>query len=105
MTYFKEINKGKGPKRLIIGGVHGHEGNTTIKAVSQISEDDVKNGTLHIYNFEESPYISTLDRHYYTSKRGREIVSIIKDLKPEMYVELHCYNSNSFQKLTDMNRR
>ncbi|MGZ7067818.1 MAG: DUF2119 domain-containing protein [Methanobacterium sp.] len=105
MTYFKEINKGKGPKRLIIGGVHGHEGKTSIKALSQISDDDVKNGTLHIYNFEESPYISTLDRHYYTSKRGREIVSIIKDLKPEMYVELHCYNSNSFQKLTDMNRR
>lgn len=105
MTYFKEINKGKGPKRLLIGGVHGHEGNTTIKALSQISEDDVKNGTLYIYNFEESPYISTIDRHYYTSKRGREIVSIIRNLKPEMYLELHCYSTSSFHKLTDINRK
>lgn len=105
MTYFKEINKGKGPKRLFIGGVHGHEGFTTIKALSQVSDEDVKNGTLNIYNFDESPYISTLDRHYYTSSRGNEIISIIRNLKPEMYMELHCYNSNSFEKLTDLNRK
>ncbi len=105
MTYFKEIKKGDGPKRLFIGGVHGHEGFTTIKALSQISDRDVKNGILHIYNFDESPYISTLDRHYYTSNIGIKIVKIIRDLKPEMYIELHCYNSNSFEKLTDLNRK
>ncbi|MGF7118360.1 DUF2119 domain-containing protein [Methanobacterium oryzae] len=105
MTYFKEIKKGKGPKRLFIGGVHGKEGLTTIEALSQISEGDIKNGVLNIYNFEESPYISTLDRHYYASDRGKEIISIIRDLKPEMYVELHCYNSNSFCKLTDLDRK
>ncbi len=105
MNYFKEINKEKGPVRLLIGGVHGHEGNTTIKALSQISDADVKNGSLKIYNFEDSPYISTLDRHYYNSKMGREIVSIIRDLKPQMYVELHCYNSHNYEKLTDMSRK
>jgi hypothetical protein len=105
MTYFKEIKKDEKPKRLFIGGVHGKEGLTTIEALSQISRENVKNGALTIYNFEESPYISTLDRHYYTFSRGREIVSIIRDLKPEMYVELHCYNSNSFEKLTDLNRK
>jgi len=105
MTYFRKIHCGIGPKRLIIGGVHGHEGRTTIKALSQISNKEVKNGSLYIYNFEDSPYISTLDRHYYTSKRGREIISIIRNLKPEMYVELHCYNSKSFEKLTDINRK
>jgi len=105
MTYFKEIKKGDGPVRLFIGGVHGKEGLTTIKALSKISDDEVKNGTLTIYNFDEIPYISTLDRHYYTSKIGMEIVSIMRDLKPEMYVELHCYNSNSFEKLTELNRK
>jgi len=105
MAYYKEINKGKGPKRLFIGGVHGHEGLTTIKALSRISDDNVKNGILTIYNFDESPYISTLDRHYYNSDLGKKIVSIIRDLKPEMYMELHCYNSNSFEKLTDLNRK
>lgn len=105
MTYFKEIKKGKKPVRLIIGGVHGKEGLTTINAISQISKEDVNGGILTLYNFEESPYISTLDRHYYTSDRGQEIVSIIRDLKPEMYMELHCYNSHSFRKLTDLNRK
>jgi hypothetical protein len=105
MVFKKVINKGNEPVRLFIGGVHGKEGLTTIEALSQISDGDVKNGSLIMYNFDESPYISTLDRHYYSSDRGREIVSIIRDLKPEMYVELHCYNSNSFEKLTDLNRK
>ncbi len=106
MVVFKKIiSKGDNPTRLFIGGVHGKEGLTTIDALSQISENDVKNGNLTMYNFDKSPYISTLDRHYYGSDRGKEIVSIIRDIKPEMYVELHCYNSNSFEKLTDLNRK
>ncbi|MBI5681369.1 MAG: DUF2119 domain-containing protein [Methanobacterium sp.] len=105
MVYKKVIDKGEKPKRLFIGGVHGHEGLTTIKALSQISDVDVKNGNLTIYNFDESHYISTLDRHYYNLDMGKKIVSIIRDLKPEMYVELHCYNSNSFERLTDTNRK
>jgi len=105
MVIKRVINRGNGPTRLFIGGVHGKEGLTTIDAISKIYEDDVKNGSLNMYNFDKSPYISTLDRHYYGSSRGREIVSIIRSLKPEMYVELHCYNSNSFEKLTDLNRK
>lgn len=106
MVVFKKvINKGNNPARLFIGGVHGKEGLTTIDALSQISENDIKKGSITMYNFDKSPYISTLDRHYYGSNRGKEIVSIIRDIKPEMYVELHCYNSNSFDKLTDLNRK
>ena len=105
MVFKKVIDKGNGPVRLFIGGVHGKEGLTTIDALSQISEDNIKNGDLTMYNFDKSPYISTLDRHYYGSERGKKIVSIIRSLKPEMYVELHCYNSNSFEKLTDLNRK
>lgn len=105
MVYKKIIYKGNKPKRLFVGGVHGHEGLTTIKALSNILDSDIKRGNLSIYNFDESYYISTLDRHYYNLDMGRKIVSIIRDLKPEMYVELHCYNSNSFEKLTDLNRK
>ena len=105
MTYFKEIKKGDKPVRLFMGGVHGREGLTTINALSQISDDDVNGGSLTIYNFEKSQYVSTIDRHYYNTELGKKIVSIIRDLKPEMYVELHCYNSNSFEKLTDLNRK
>lgn len=105
MAFKKVIDNGNNPARLFIGGVHGKEGLTTIDALSQIANGDVKKGSLTMYNFDRSPYVSTLDRHYYSSNRGREIVSIIRDLKPEMYVELHCYNSDSFEKLTDLNRK
>jgi hypothetical protein len=105
MVFKKVIDKGNKPVRLFIGGVHGKEGLTTMEAISKISEGNVKTGSLTMYNFDESHYISTLDRHYYGSDRGKEIVSIIRDLKPEMYVECHCYNSNSFEKLTDLNRK
>ncbi|HML05130.1 MAG TPA: DUF2119 domain-containing protein [Methanobacterium sp.] len=105
MTYFKEIKKGDKPVRLFMGGVHGKEGLTTINALSQISDEDINGGSLKIYNFDKSQYVSTIDRHYYNTELGKKIVSIIRDLKPEMYVELHCYNSNSFEKLTDLNRK
>lgn len=105
MTYFKEIKKGNKPVRLFIGGVHGKEGLTTINTLSKISDDDVNGGSLTIYNFDKSQYVSTIDRHYYNTELGRKIVSIIRDLNPQMYVELHCYNSNSFEKLTDLNRK
>ena len=105
MTYFKEIKKGDKPVRLFMGGVHGREGLTTINALSQISDEDVNGGNITIYNFSRSQYVSTIDRHYYNTEIGKKIVSIIRDLKPEMYVELHCYNSNSFEKLTDLNRK
>ena len=105
MTYFKEIKKSEKPKRLFIVGVHGKEGLTTIKFLSKISNEDIKGGSLTIYNFEESNYISTIDRHYYNTELGKKIVNIIRELKPEMYIELHCYNSNNFKKLTDMNRK
>jgi len=105
MAFKKVIDNGNGPVRLFIGGVHGKEGLTTMDALFQISEDDVENGRLIMYDFDKSPYISTLDRHYYGSGRGKEIVSLIRELKPEMYVELHCYNSNSFEKLTDLDRK
>jgi len=105
MTYFKEIKNGNGPVRLFVGGVHGKEGPRTIGPLSQISKEDVNSGSLTIYNFDKSQYVSTIDRHYYNTELGRKIVTIIRDLKPEMYVELHCYNSNSFEKLTDLNRK
>ncbi len=104
MGYLKIINKGKGPMRLFIGGVHGKEGITTIKALSQIHETDVPNGKLLIYNCERSQYISTLDKRYYQSEIGKEILSIINYYKPVVYVEPHCYKSESYKKLIDLDR-
>ena len=105
MGFFKIINKGKGLKRLFIGGVHGKEGITTIKPLKNIRDRDVKEGCLVIYNCDESKYITTLNPLYYQSETGKEVLYLINHYKPDMYIELHCYNSKNFQTLTDMDRK
>jgi hypothetical protein len=104
VAYLKIIDKGKGVNRLFIGGVHGKEGLSTIKALKQIKDEDVSYGKLVIHNCDESPYLSTLDPGYYQSEVGKEVLSLIKYYKPTFYVEAHCYNKKNFPKLTSTNR-
>ena len=104
MSFFKLIDKGPGIKRLFVGGVHGKEGFSTIKALKRIQSSDVKTGQLIIYNCDQSKYISTLDSNYYQSKMGKEILRLIKYYQPEMYVETHCYHHKSYEKLIDLHR-
>ncbi len=104
MAYYKLIDKGNGVCRLFIGGVHGKEGLSTIKALKQIKDEDVSSGRLVIHNCDESPYLSTLDPLYYKSKIGKEVLYLIDYYKPSFYVEAHCYNKKNFSKLTSLNR-
>ena len=105
MGFFKIIDKGPGLKRLFIGGVHGKEGLSTIKALKRISDEDVKEGNLVIYNCDESKYISTLNPLYYESKIGKEILYLINHYQPDMYIELHCYKPENYSLLTDIDRK
>jgi hypothetical protein len=105
MSFFHLIDKGKGPVRLFVGGVHGKEGLSTIHALKQLKSSDVKNGKLIIYNCDESKYISTLNKDYYHTAMGREILKLIQYYRPEMYVEPHCYRPLSYHDLTDPHRK
>ncbi len=104
MGFFKIIDKGPGLKRLFIGGVHGKEGLSTIKLIKKLSEKDVKDGTLVLYNCDQSKYISTLNPLYYQSTVGKEILYLINHYKPDMYIELHCYKPESYPTLTSIDR-
>ncbi len=105
MLYSKVIEKGNGPTRIIIGGVHGNEGLTTIDLIKHLKENDVIDGKLLIYNCPKSKYVSTLDPQYYHSHMGEKILNLIKTYKPEIYVELHCYKPASYLKLIDLDRK
>jgi hypothetical protein len=105
LAYFNIIDKGNGINRLFIGGVHGKEGLSTLKAFQAISEADVTSGKLVIHNCDESPYLSTLDPLYYQSKVGKEVLYLITHYKPKVYVEAHCYKNRSYQKLISPQRR
>ena len=104
MGFFNCIEKGSGLKRLFIGGVHGKEGLSTIKAIKKLSENDVKDGTLVLYNCDQSRYISTLNPLYYQSTVGKEILYLINHYQPDMYIELHCYKPESYPALTSIDR-
>ncbi|MEN6328714.1 MAG: DUF2119 domain-containing protein [Methanobacteriaceae archaeon] len=105
MSYFQIINKGENPNRLFIGGVHGKEGRSTIQVLKQLSDDDVKEGRLVIYNCDDTPYLSTLKREYYQTSIGKEILYLIDYYQPQVYVELHCYKKKNYNRLTSPNRR
>ncbi|MBE6500696.1 MAG: DUF2119 domain-containing protein [Methanobrevibacter thaueri] len=104
MSYFRYIDNGRGSTKLIIGGVHGNEGLTSIKFIKNISEDNLSPGQFYFYNFDKTPYISTIKKEYYQSELGLKILNLISELKPDFYTELHCYNLKNYEKLTSMER-
>lgn len=104
MSYFKYIDNGKGPVKLFIGGVHGNEGVTSLKFIKRIKKSDLSSGQFYFYNFDKTPYISTIKKEYYKSETGLKILNLIKYFNPDFYTELHCYNLKNYEKLTSMER-
>ncbi|MBP1946886.1 DUF2119 domain-containing protein [Methanobacterium petrolearium] len=101
--FFKIIGENN-PSRLFIGGLHGKEGLSTIHAIQTIENLDLKKGGLILCNMPASPYLSTLDPIYYLSMAGKNVIALIKEYKPEIYLELHCYRQNKKSKLTGPER-
>jgi hypothetical protein len=105
MSCFRYIEKGNGPIKLFVGGIHGKEGITTINILKSLNPNDFSNGTTLIYNFDKSDYISTLKEEYYSSENGKKIISLIKEYNPDFYTELHCYNIKHYNQLVNESRR
>ena len=104
MSYFRYIDNGKGPTKLFIGGVHGNEGVTSLKFLKRINTDDLSPGQFYFYNFDRTPYISTIKKEFYESETGLKILDLIEYFQPDFYTELHCYNLKNYEKLTSMER-
>ena len=104
MSYFRYIDNGKGPTKLFIGGVHGNEGLTSLKFIKRIKDSDLSPGQFYFYNFDKTPYISTIKKEYYESELGLKILDLINYFEPDFYTELHCYNLKNYEKLTSMER-
>ncbi len=104
MTYFKYIDNGAGPTKLFLGGLHGNEGETSLKFIRRIKTDDLSDGQFYFYNFDKTPYISTIDKKYYKSEIGKRVLDLISYFNPDFYTELHCYNLKNYKKLTSIER-
>ena len=104
MSYFRYIDNGKGPTKLFIGGVHGNEGLTSLKFIKRLKDSDLSSGQFYFYNFDKTPYISTIKKEYYESELGLKILDLINYFEPDFYTELHCYNLKNYERLTSMER-
>ncbi|MDO5811385.1 MAG: DUF2119 family protein, partial [Methanobrevibacter sp.] len=104
MSYFRYIDNGEGPTKLFVGGVHGNEGVTSLWFLKRIKEKDLSPGQFYFYNFDKTPYISTIKKEYYESEIGQKILNLIEYFQPDFYTELHCYNLKNYDKLTSMER-
>ncbi len=104
MSYFRYIDNGEGPTKLFIGGVHGNEGATSIKFFERIKIEDLSSGQFYFYNFDKTPYVSTIKKEYYESQIGQKVLSLIEYFEPDFYTELHCYNLKNYDKLTSLDR-
>lgn len=104
MSYFRYIDNGRGPTKLFIGGIHGNEGLTSRRFLKRINEDDLSDGQFYFYNFDKTPYISTIKKEYYESELGLKILGLINYFRPNFYTELHCYDLKNHDKLTSMER-
>ena len=104
MSYFHYIDNGEGPTKLFIGGVHGDEGKDVLPLIKRLSNEDFSSGQIYIYNFDKTPYVSTIHREFYESEQGRRILDLIDYYKPDFYTELHSYNIKHFEKLTSLER-
>lgn len=104
MSYFRYIDNGEGPTKLFIGGLHGNEGVTSLKFFKRIKDDDLSSGQFYFYNFDRTPYISTIKKEYYESDLGLKILDLIEYFEPDFYTELHCYDLKNYDKLTSMER-
>jgi hypothetical protein len=104
MSYFRYIDNGEGPVKLFIGGVHGNEGLTSLEFLKRIDSFELSCGQFYFYNFDRTPYISTIKEQYYESPLGLKILDLIENLRPDFYTELHCYDLANYDRLTSMER-
>ena len=105
MSYFRYIDNGEGPTKLFVGGIHGNEGRTSLKFIKRIREEDLSNGQFYFYNFDKTPYVSTIKKEYYESEIGQKILNLIEYFEPDFYTELHCYNLKNYEKLTSIKKK
>ena len=104
-SFSRTFNAGPGPSRLFIGGLHGKEGETTLQVIQDFDGGVLDGGKLCLFNFPPSPYVSTLERRYYETATGLEVLNLIKRIQPSIYLELHCYHGKNLSKLTDPGRK
>ncbi|RLI28513.1 DUF2119 domain-containing protein [Candidatus Bathyarchaeota archaeon] len=101
MKVYKSVGDGVRPLRLFVGGVHGRECRTTKPIFEKLVKlrGPRRGSAVVVPCLYMGRYISTLDPGYLNSKAGRRLIRLVERLRPDIYVELHCYKPSSYQNL------
>ncbi len=90
------------PVRLFVAGLHGEEWKDTTEILEKIEPPGT--GTLALIPLvSREKYVSTLDPSYYPGM-GKPILEAVEKLEPEIYIELHSYAGENFEKLAGKDR-
>ncbi len=90
------------PVRMFVAGLHGNEWKDTSHILLGLPAP--ASGTLILIPLvDRGEYVSTLNSSYYSSI-GRELIELIDRYRPDIYMELHSYCPENFEKLTSGER-
>ncbi|AKB24728.1 hypothetical protein MSMTP_1259 [Methanosarcina sp. MTP4] len=90
------------PVRLLVAGLHGEEWKDTTGILEKLKPPET--GTLALIPLvSREKYVSTLDPRYYPGM-GKPIIETVEKLEPEIYIELHSYGRENFEKLAGKDR-
>lgn len=90
------------PRRLFVAGLHNDEWKDTSDLLEGLGEP--KSGCLILIPIvDDGPYMSTLDPRYYEGP-GQAILDAIERFHPNTYLELHSYQPENKDRLTNMER-
>lgn len=97
----------RGMKKLIVGGLHGREGEVVKPILERFAHDGgPRSGVLIVVPSlcERSKYVSTLSKKYLETEEGMKLLSLLEHYRPDVYVEVHCYSKRAYKLLTSPDR-
>jgi hypothetical protein len=104
--FLKILGNGE-PSRLFVAGIHGNEENVAGYILKLFARDvKINRGRLVLCSLSGgNPYISTLVKAYYDTETGRKLLDLIREYRPQIYLEMHSYGLENYSRLTDPDRK
>lgn len=102
----REYHASKGITRLIIGEMHRRERGTTWSILKEFEPKPVKGSVIIVptVDVEGKVNVSVVSQKYMETTAYKTYCKILEYYKPSIVVELHAFNSKSYQSLTDPHR-
>jgi len=102
----REYHAGRGIVRLIIGEMHRQEREATWPILEEFKPKPLKGSVIIVptVDLKGKINISVINPKYLETSAYKTYCKILEHYKPDIVVELHAFNSKSYQSLTNSHR-